>query len=231
MHAWFLNLGPPSKVSIKEANSDIRAILATEPDLFLGCEGVGKGRLPNDDKYGVIRDLSTEGRANIFAYAKGGIPAFEWKDMKLKFPKKPGTPGMHAARSFVRFNYKGAQIVVAHNQPDWFGTGPSRLEHEARLVHNLAPWTDLEQWKQRKIDVREESRARARMLFWDRNMQMPEAREFAERVDGWVVGEEIDCAITRHVTVINKGYTRKVNGHTVHTDHPWGAFHLQFRLD
>lgn len=213
MRAWFINLGPSSTTS-REANADIEAILRTNPALVLGCESGMKGPLPNDPAYGKIRDTTTEGRANIFAYVKGGIHTWEWKDCKTEFPRaEHPNLGLHPARSILHFPYVGTQIVVAHKPPLWRGAGPARWEHDQKIRRIMNPDRD---------------RDRARLLFWDCN-GMEGAQKLAHRVDGWLEGDHIDNAVIRRIQVVEKGYRRGVGGHTFATDHPWGAFFLRWR--
>src|SRR5690349_13518232 len=113
--AVFLNLGPPSKVSIVEANSDIRAILSTDPDLFFGVEGVAKGQLPKGP--GKIRDFTTPGRANLFSYTRT-FDKYDFVDCKVPFPKEPGRKGVHPPRGILRMQWQhGAQVIDAHKPP------------------------------------------------------------------------------------------------------------------
>jgi hypothetical protein len=229
--AVFLNLGPPSKVSVAEAAADIRAILESGVDWLVGCEAVGKGQLPRVESHEVIRDRTRPSRANIYAYArKGQIKSFKWEDMVLKFDREPGRPGKHPPRSYTKYRANRVHNKVAHHPPAWPGTGAAREEHLRRLRHDFAPWTDHEYWERIKQSTREQLKARPQVLFWDRNMTMPAFRKFAASCDAWAVGDKIDCMMGRNVVVLDQGYQRKFDGHTVHTDHPWGAFHIRFKV-
>lgn len=216
--AWFLNLGPPSESRPYEACADLEAILATGPGLVLGCEAVGDGGLAKAPKgYVRIRDRSTPGRDNLYAYVKDetGECAHKWRDCKETFPRAQHPHlGPHPPRAILRFSWRGAQIVVAHKPPAWKGAGPARVEHDEYLAKMMNP---------------EPNRQRARLLFWDCN-GMAGAQELADRVDGRVVGDKIDSAVVRKVTVEEWSYKRAVQGHYFSTDHPWGAFFLRFQL-
>jgi hypothetical protein len=227
----FINLGPPSKVSIKEANSDIRAILDTGVTFCAGVEGVFKGKLPDVKGYEKVRDRSTEGRANVFCYVRANeLPKFKFIDMHRTFDREPGRPGQHPARSFVHFNFRRVQFTIAHHPPAWPGTGPARAEHLVKLRHHFAPWTNEAEWDAISDHYREIAKRKPRALLWDRNMTMPAFRKFAESCDAWAVGERIDCLMGRNLVVMDSGYQRKFDSHSVHTDHPWGAFHVRFRI-
>jgi hypothetical protein len=223
----FLNLGP-SSTTIKEANSDIRAILETEPAFLVGCESVGKGALPNVEPYFKIRAFKPQGRANIFAYVRGQLLSHEWEDGRVRFPKEPGRSGWHVPRSFVHFNYKGIQFTVAHHPPDWPGAGPARVESLNMIRRNFAPWTDLAKWNKMSDTRKAQARKKPRILLWDRNMGPIEFKSYAESCAAWPVGENIDSAMFRNLSMESHGYTRRFSGHSVHTDHPWGAFVLKF---
>lgn len=217
MRAWFLNLGPGSTTSPDEANADIEAILRTNPALTLGCESVLKGPLPPAPK-GVVkmRDTSTPGRANIFAYARDpdGEIREKWTDCSTEFPRAQHPHlGPHPARSILQFPFQGQQIVVAHKPPLWKGAGKARWEHDQRLRRIMNPDKD---------------RDRAHLLFWDCN-GMKGAQALARRVEGWVVGDKIDNSVVRRIQVVEHGYRRSVGGHTFATDHPWGAFFLRWK--
>jgi hypothetical protein len=219
MRAWFLNLGPTSTTTEAEANADIKAMLATDPALVLGCEGVAKGDLPPAGKGRIkIRDTSNEGRANLWAYIKGADKdqfKWDWTDCTKSFPRALHPEmGMHPPRSILRFPFFGEQIVVAHKPPAWKGSGPARWEHDQKLVRIMKPG--------KGYDPR-----RSRMLFWDCN-GLPGARKLADRVDGWVVGNEIDCAVVRKIKVVEHGYRKGVGGHRFATDHEHGAFFLRW---
>lgn len=216
--AWFLNLGP-STTTTTEADGDIRAILRTEPALVVGCEAIGKGSLPSPGKtYVRIRDTSRPGRANLFAYVKGVDPAkfeWHWTDCATEFPRNK-YPGMHWPRSILRFSFQGAQVVVAHKPPAWKGAGPARAEHDDHLARIMNP-----------DDGGEKDHKRSRLLLWDSN-GLEGAERLADQVDGRVVGKHIDQALVRQVEVVAHDYRTAINGHTFHTDHPWGAFFIQF---
>lgn len=228
---WFINLGP-STTTIKEANADIKTILETEPDFLFGVEAIGKGNLPDDPDCGKIRMRSPLGRANIFAYTRNHDPKPYWHDMNDDFTKEPGKgPGRHPARSFVAFNFKRVQMVVAHHPPAWPGTDLARKEHATELRHTLAPWTDLKRWVELDAPVKEQMKRKARMLTWDCNMRtITQRKAFAESVDGWLTGETIDCAISRNITVEHHEYHRGIGPHRFATDHPWGAFKITFKV-
>ena len=232
MRAVMGNLGP-SSTSFKEAVGDITAVLDTEPNLFGGCEAVGKGALPRDEHYTKIRERSNEfpGRSNIFSYTRGKMPkAYRWTDMDETFDKMPGRRGQHVPRSFLSYQYGGAQYIWAHHPPNWPGTAEARAEHLRALQKRFAPWTDEERWARFSDKRKQLERDRPRVLFWDRNMTLLMARKFATSMDAWVVGEKIDCAIVRNIKVGSAGYQKKFEGHTVHTDHPWGYFWMEYFL-
>ena len=219
MRAWFLNLGPTSTTTEAEANRDIKAMLATDPALVLGCEAGAKGDLPPAGKNRVkIRDTSNEGRANIFAYVKGVDRdqfKWDWVDCNKEFPRAENPEmGAHPARSILRFPLDGEQIVVAHKPPAWKGAGPARAEHDLKVAKIMKPTKGYDP-------------KRGRMLFWDCN-GMDGARSLAEKVDGWVVGEQIDCAVVRKIKVVEHGYREGVGGHRFATDHEHGAFFLRW---
>lgn len=216
MRAWFLNLGP-SSTTPAEADSDIRAILRTNPALLLGCESVGKGALPAPGPNRVkIRDTSNSGRGNIFAYVRDADESLDWKwtDCSKEFPRAEHPQlGPHPARSILQFPFQGEQIVVAHKPPLWKGAGPARWEHDQRLRRIMNPGKNQD---------------RGRLLFWDCN-GMKGAQALARRIDGWVVGDKIDNTVVRRIQVVEQGYRRSIGGHTFATDHPWGAFFLRWK--
>ena len=216
MRAWFLNLGPPSKVSAEEAAADLEAILGTRPALAVGCEAVAKGKLPPAPPgYVKIRDTAPPGRANMYAYVRDAknLP-WGWDDCRVTFPRvQHPHMGPHPPRSILRFPYRGAQIIVAHKPPAWEGAGPARTEHDRRLAARMDPT---------------ENRDRPRLLLWDCN-GLEGAERLAEQVRGRVVGTEIDSAIVRRVHVIEHGYREGIGGHRFHTDHKHGAFFLRWK--
>lgn len=216
MRAWFLNLGPPSLVSPKEANADIEAIWSTDPALLVGCEAIAKGPLPGPGSGNLkVRDSSTNGRANLFAYVKGVTKDkfwWTWEDCASEFPRNK-YPGQHPPRSILRFRFQGSQVVVAHKPPAWDGAAKARAEHDRRLARIMDPSTDSRQ---------------SRLLFWDSN-GLEGAQALADQIAGKVVGTHIDNAVVRRVKVIEFAYKKGVNGHQFHTDHPWGAFYLRWK--
>jgi hypothetical protein len=220
MRAWFLNLGP-STTTEREANADIKAMLATEADLVMGCEAIEKGPLPEGGKdYLRIRDTSVAGRANIFAYVRSMHKAsfkWHWTDCNQEFPRDDG-PGMHWPRSILNFDYHHAQIVVAHKPPLWPGAARARAEHDTKLVRIMNPG-----------DNGAAGRARSRMLFWDSN-GLTGAENLANKVDGRVVGDKIDNTVVRKVKVTEHDYRLWIGKHHFATDHPWGALWVQFRF-
>jgi hypothetical protein len=216
MRAWFINLGPSSTTD-REAAADINAILATEPDLLLGCEANGKGSLPAPHKDQTkIRDTSRPGRANLFAYVNSDLDPsnVKWTDCNQTFPRNNG-PGQHWPRSIVQFPFQGQQIVVAHKPPLWRGSGPARYEHDRKLASILNPGQTTT------------TRSRSRLLMWDCN-GMDGAETLADKVDARVVGDRIDCAIIRKITIKDWDYRKSIDGHKFATDHPWGALFVQF---
>lgn len=225
MRAWFINLGPPSLVSPKEANGDISAIWETEPGLLMGCEAIDKGPLPPAGKGNVkIRDTSRNGRDNIWAYIKGAKdnPNFgwDWIDCTKSFPRAEHPDlGPHPPRSILRFPFDGSQIVVAHKPPLWKGAGPARWEHDQRLARIMNPDRD---------------KKRSRMLFWDSN-GVSGSRALARKIEAHVVGETggskdtmIDHAVVRRIQVVEAGYRHGIGRHKFHTDHPWGAYFIRW---
>jgi hypothetical protein len=229
MRAVFLNLGPPSKVSPAEAAADIRAILATEPDIFVGVEAVAKGKLPSATKLGYvkIKDNSTQGRANLFAYLKATeLPHFSFEDMTQDFAREPGRSGRHVPRAYLKFNWRRIGWLLGHEPPGWPGTLAARAEYERRLRSEFARWTDEERWSKLAESTKNRLRNKPRVLLWDRNMPLPAFRKFASSCDAWVVGETVDSAMYRHVSIGDHGYTRVFDGHRIHTDHKRGAFIL-----
>lgn len=216
MRVWFLNLGPGSSTTNREADADINAILHTRPALALGCESDKKGPLPPAPKdYVKIRDTSRPGRSNIFAYVHDphGKMEWHWSDCTTEFPRaEHPNLGPHPARSILRFPFQGQQIVVAHKPPLWRGAGPARWEHDNRVRRMMNP---------------DKNPDRAHLLFWDCN-GVKGAQTLAHRVDGWLVGDRIDNAVVRKVNVVEQGYREGVNGHQFATDHPWGAFFMRW---
>jgi hypothetical protein len=217
MRVWFLNLGPGSTTTNREADADIEAILHSRPALALGVESVDKGPLPPAPKgYVKIRDTSNPGRANIFAYVHDpdGEVKEKWTDCTTEFPRAEHPHlGMHPARSILQFPFQGQQIVVAHKPPLWKGAGKARWEHDQKVARIMKP---------------DKAPDRGRLLFWDCN-GMEGAQALARRVDGWLVGEHIDNAVVRKVNIVEHGYREGVGGHHFATDHPWGAFFLRWK--
>jgi len=204
-------------VSPAEAAEDIAAIWATEPALLVGCEATGKGRLPAAGPGNVkVRDQSTTGRADLFAYIRNPDGPFRWAwtDCRRSYPRllHPDL-GPHPPNAILRFPYRGTQILVGHKPPAWPGADPARDEYDNHLARIMDP---------------DRNRDRSRILLWDSNGVLG-ARSLADRIRGRVVGDHIDGAVVvRRVRVLESGYRRMVKGHRLHTDHPHGAFFIRW---
>jgi hypothetical protein len=234
MQGYFLNLGPPSKVSPEEAFGDIEAMLHVPGiDFVVGCEGVAKGALPKMPwTHGIkVRDRSRSGRANMYGYFKGadhGKPV--WNDMDVKFSRKPGKKGFIPPRSYFKINYKSVQFIVAHHPPGWEGTHYARREHLNELSRDLAPWLEDDRWERRSSAGKQQAKEKSRILTWDRNMRVDQHRAFANYCDADAHGVRVDSCITRNLEDVEVTYSRKVGSHSVHTDHPWGAAKITFTI-
>src|SRR5437868_1981880 len=172
MHGYFLNLGPPSKVSAVEAASDIQAMLADPDAQFVtGVEAVLKGALPSRQGWTKFRDNSRQGRANIYAYFRTpGVGQHHFNDMDVKFNREPPRKGKHAPRSFLVVNYRTIQFTIAHHPPGWLGTADARREHLNELAASFAPWTQDDRWDRRTDHGKMLAKEKKRLLLWDRNM-------------------------------------------------------------
>jgi hypothetical protein len=137
---------------------------------------------------------------------------------------------MWGTRSYYKINYKGVQFIVAHHPPGWAGTDFARNEHLRELRGDFAPWTLEDRWKRRTHGGKQRAREKSRILLWDRNMVMPEFRNFADSCDARPHGVRIDCGMTRRCDDVEIVYGRRWNGHSVHTDHPWGAAQITFTV-
>jgi hypothetical protein len=234
LSGYFLNLGPPSKVSVAEAAADIQAMLWDESaDFVVGCESVAKGVLPSFAAGTKVRDRSSQGRANVYGYFRGKAGPHKFADMSVKFKKEPGRSGLHAPRAFFKINYQGVKFIVAHHPPNWPGTDAAREEHLRSLRHEIAPWSDEERWGRLKSATRDQLKAKPTILLWDRNMNVPPHRAFAESCDATAAGVRVDSVLYRNLENVEVTYSRRVgpqHKHRVHTDHPWGAMRIELAI-
>ena len=229
----YLNAGPPSEVTPRETDADINAILTRwQPDILMGTEVIGDGPLPpRGPRYATkVRDRDNIRHSNLFGYFDRPFRV-KWKDMTTPIPRRPGRHGILPPRAFYRGDYQGAQVTDAHHPPGWRGTGASRLEHRNALVKSFAPWL-RDDWMQKwdTAEKRRRARERPRLLGWDCNMAPRVVRAMANHMGAEVIGDKIDCLIVRNMEVVGEPiYTRNIDGHTLHTDHPWGCLRVRLK--
>lgn len=233
----FYNAGPPSETRPRDASRDVGGLLREyRPRVLVACEVIGDVIAPHPG-YGMARDTSRAGRANLVAFVRDDCQWRHtwWADHRTRWtrPKHPEL-GPHPARSTIVLGIGEAQLLGAHNVPmgtDATHVGQLELVDAATLI--MSPW--------RRPRVREDAtgaqldamRARPRIMLWDDNA--PEGTDgigadyLAHRINGKRTGQRIDNAVTRMVPVSGKDYVTQAGGRQLATDHPWGALvvHLE----
>lgn len=208
---------------IDQVRRELRALLAAEP-LVLGlCEGVGYD-LPDLPGYDLVRDRSTESRANIAAYVRHGRLTNErWHDLRETW-NRTEHPGVHEARSWVELRLGQRQVIVGH-QPPKFTSNTEKAQEEGItfLTRQMAPWT-RETWSTRSQVDQHRSLARPRVVLMDANRRPSEGgpgpARLARQIEGWVVGSGIDLAVVRGGKVVDVRYVKQPAGVLLRSDHP-----------
>lgn len=220
--AWFYNVqeGRPGG----QVRHELAALLAQRPLVVAGCEGVGY-RLAEWRGYDLIRDLSREGRANLFAYVRRdpqhplGHP--RWEDQEETWGRTQH-PGRHAPRSLLTVAVGMLQLVVGHAPPKGTdNTIPAQQEYVEAIAYRMRPRRTT--WSTR--------RPRLALADWNRRPGEPGPGPswVAREIRGTTLGGRIDCAVVRELEVIGHGYERRVEGVPMESDHGH-AFQLSFVL-
>lgn len=193
-----------------QVTAELRAILATGPAVLGLNEAVGH-ELPQVPGYRLLRDRSTESRANIAAYQRSDLPLtrVRWHDLRATWSRTQH-PGQHPPRSFVSFRTGRCRTVVAHQAPK--GTDNTVAAQE----EGIAVLTTL-------LDV--EPVGRPALVLMDANRRRgetgPGPTALADRVGGQVVGDRIDCCVvTGDVAVEDVEYVAQVGEVRLRSDHP-----------
>lgn len=113
---------------------ELRAIAAAYRPAVIGVVEALGNYLPEIDGYVLVRDTSTDARANIAAYILADLrPSHgRWHDMVHGWDRTE-VDGVHEPRSILEFRIGGrVRVVVAHD-PDPRAKGPARAEHRVKL--------------------------------------------------------------------------------------------------
>lgn len=95
-------------------NNRPRNPLRRRPKVFGVVEAIGR-RLPELERYDLIRDTSSPSRANVALYVRKGLEVgtVRWIDHRLSWPRVLH-PGLHEPRSTLAVTVEGWTVVVAH---------------------------------------------------------------------------------------------------------------------
>lgn len=217
---WFYNLRVGR--SPAQVRRELQAMIDTGPAIIGLCEGVGYS-LPRFKGYRLIRDRSTRSRANVAAYVRReAVSNVRWHDMHQTWGRTEH-PGVHEARSWLEFRYFGVQVLVGH-QPPKFTNNTIRSQQEGIdfLVGRMAPWTRKD-WADRTQTEREHAKERPRLVIMDANRhpkeEGPGPHMLAQKIDGQVVGTNIDLGVARGLSISGTDYVRAVGGVDLKSDH------------
>lgn len=221
---WFYNLRVGR--SHVQVEVELRAIASLQPAVIGLCEAIGYD-LPTIKGYQLVRDRSTVSRSNIAAYVRDDLKVsrVRWRDLKETWHRTEH-PGQHEPRSFLVLRVAGVQVIVHHQPPK--GTNNvllSQQEGVDAVARAMTPWKISKLWKR--------SGHRPRVLIMDANRRAgeggPGPSMLAERVEGWVVGSQIDCAVVRQAEVFNIRYVSSAAGVRLLSDHRH-AFRFTLRV-
>lgn len=202
---------------------ELHGIEASRPDVVGLVETIGN-RLVDLDGYRLIRDTSTDGRANIAAYVRRELTLdhVEWHPMSFTWPRTEG-PGRHPAREALSFDAGGVQYVLAHQPPrNALGFIQGQREQMEKIVSLAAPWTRggfinrARTWQQGGY---RKKRVVLADWNWHRGLEGPSPVELARRMGGAVMGEKIDAAVVRGWDRVQHRYMTRIGGVNLRSDH------------
>lgn len=190
--------------------AEVRAILATGPAVLGINEAVGHD-LPQVPGYRLVRDRSSESRANIAAYQRSDVAGLRarWHDLRQTWSRTQHA-GQHPPRSFVSFRTGGCRTVVAHQAPKGTDNTVAAQEEGVVVLSGLLVTRPP---------------GRPALVIMDANRRRGEAgpgpSSLADRVGGQVVGDRIDCAVvTGDADVEDVDYVSRVGAVRLRSDHP-----------
>lgn len=233
------NMGPDNPHPM----ADVRAFAAAGiPRIYL-CETQGK-RLDDLRGYTLIRDRSTEGRANLAAYVADGegFLRYRYVDTRARWHRRQH-PGMHPARAILVMRFIGddanpEQDTLVHLPPAGADTHRATQETWDAIIRAAAPWRRMVPGTGR---YREALRMRRRVLGdlngspgskWVRRARrLLRADQCGHRIDAALVRnwKRTRAAYDTQVPTLTPEGRRIVKAHDWHlgTDHPWGALFLR----
>lgn len=233
------NMGPDNPHPMKDLWAFADAGI---PRIYL-CETQGK-RLEPIAGYHLLRDRSTEGRANVSAYVavSENLDAWRYVDVKGSWWMRRQHKGRHPGRAFlviwtVAEDGYPEQDVVVHLPPAGRDTARATALTWAAIIRVAAPW-------RRMVNPARRRRAHGvrRRILGDLNgsPSSPAVKRARRLCRMTQVGHRIDAALTRNWTRTTAAYDtivprvdpggrilRRDNGHRLGTDHPWGALYLR----
>lgn len=182
-------------------NNRPRNPLRRRPKVFGVVEAIGR-RLPDLERYTLIRDTSTLSRANVALYVRKGLKvgSVRWIDHQRDW-KRPLHPGMHEPRSTLVVTVEQWSIVVAHAPQVGDPMKAARAE-----------WLDIEAHL-----LAAANRSWPVLLLSDSNALWDELRD---RVAGTVMeGTPIESAHARHAVLRRVRVKPSVGGVPMLSDH------------
>lgn len=241
--AVFVNLAPPSPERPDRAANRTIGALAHEyrPRLLACVEAVGRVLDPVPG-YGLIRDRSRPGRANVALYVREDCQLrrhwfVDHRETWTRTEDPLNRP--HPARATLAASVGNVQVLVGHQCP--LGTDNTQAAQQEGVnvaTRLMTPWALQETLSHAKRvggltteEARKAMLARPRIMLWDPNRDplqrgVPGPAQLASRIGGWAHGFTTDGAVTRQLTVKGDGYVKHADGVEVVTDHP-GAYLLQ----
>jgi hypothetical protein len=208
-----------------QVDKEIKAIANNNAHAILFQEAMGYD-MPGLDGYLKFRDASKKSRANIATYARADLMVdkdrCQWLDLKETWGRTEHS-GEHEPRSFYELVIGQVQVINLHQCPKGTdNTYDAQMEGIDKLTNRMKP------------DEGETSQKRPRIAAGDYNRKPaedgPGPSMLANRIDGKVSGERIDCLVRRKMTFVSLTYPQTVNGVHLQSDHPY-VCRAKFTID
>lgn len=200
--------------------AEVLAILATGPVILAGCEGVGYLLPDQVPGYRLIRNRSTEGHSNVWAYVADHVPVtrVKWHRCRVTWQRVKRPSLTHPPRVILSFRAAEVQVLVAHApQVDPPNTSPAREEILERLTLLMSPWR-RPFWHLLPSRIRARETIRPRVLLWDPNGL---GNKLAAKVGGRAIGSAIEGAVTtgRRTFGLRVRFPERAAGVALRSDH------------